>query len=191
MHLPELDVQLPAFRLDVCMPGDQIDHIMIDRRRHTRILDIRSFRGADCDTDHYLVVAKLEESLAVRKQAAQKFDGERYNMRKLNDLGVKDKYQIKIRIRFAALETLNGVENVNRAWENVKENIKTSARENQSLHEWKQHKPWFDKECVDYLDQRKQAKMQWIQDPSRSHVDNLKNVRCNDCRHFRNKKMHT
>ena len=32
------------------------DHILIDRRRHSSILDVRSFRGADCDTDNYLVV---------------------------------------------------------------------------------------------------------------------------------------
>ena len=54
---------------------------------------------------------------------------------------------------------------VNRVWENIKENLKTAAKESLGLHEWKQHKPWFDK-CVDFLDQRKQAKMQWIQDPS-------------------------
>jgi len=30
--------------------------------------------------------------------------------------------------------------------------------------------------------------MQWIQDPSRSNVDNLNNVRHEVCRHFRNKK---
>ena len=86
------------------------------------------------------------------------------------------------------MENLNGDENVNRAWENIKENTKTSAIDSLCLHEWKQHKPWFDKECVDFLDQRKQAKMQWIQDPSRSNVDNLNNVRCNASRHFRNKK---
>jgi len=34
---------------------------LIDKRRHSNILDVRSFRGADCDTDHYLVVAKLRE----------------------------------------------------------------------------------------------------------------------------------
>jgi hypothetical protein len=73
------------------------------------------------------VVAKAREILAVNKQAAQKFDGERFNLRKLNELEVKKKYQTEITNRFAALENLNVDENVNRAWENIKENIKTSA----------------------------------------------------------------
>jgi hypothetical protein len=38
------------------------------------------------------------------------------------------------------------------------------------------------------LDQRKQAKMQWIPDPSQSNVDNLNNARRDASRHFRNKK---
>jgi len=42
--------------------------------------------------------------------------------------------------------------------------------------------------CVDFIDQRNQAKMQWIQDPSQSNVDNLNNVRRNASRHCRNKK---
>ena len=50
--------------------------------------------------------------------------------------------------------------------ENIKENFKTSAKESLGLHELKQHKPWFNEECLGLLDQRKQAKMQWLQDPS-------------------------
>jgi len=57
-----------------------------DRRWHSSILYVRSFRGADSDTDHYLVVAKVKERLAVSEQTAQKFDAERFNLRKLNEL---------------------------------------------------------------------------------------------------------
>jgi hypothetical protein len=74
------------------------------------------------------------------------------------------------------------------AWENIKENIKTSAKESLGLRELKQHKPWFDEGCVGFLDRRKQARLQWIQDPSQSNVDNLNNVRRDASRHFRNKK---
>jgi hypothetical protein len=42
-------------------------------------------------------------------------------------------------------------------------------------------------ECLKFLDQRKQTKMQWLQDPHQSNVDNLNNVRCEASRHFRNK----
>jgi hypothetical protein len=41
------------------------------------MLNVRSFRAADCDADHYIVVAKVRERLAVSKQEAQKLDVER------------------------------------------------------------------------------------------------------------------
>jgi endonuclease/exonuclease/phosphatase family metal-dependent hydrolase len=53
---------------------NQIDHMLTDRRWHSRMLDSRFFRVADCGTDHYLVVAKVRERLAVSKHAAQKCD---------------------------------------------------------------------------------------------------------------------
>jgi hypothetical protein len=37
-------------------------------------------------------------------------------------------------------------------------------------------------------DQRKQAKLQWLQDPSEINKDNLNNIRCETSKHFRNKK---
>jgi hypothetical protein len=56
---------------------NQIDHILIDRKLQLSIPDVRGFRGADCDTDNYLMVAKVRERWAVIKEAAQKFYGER------------------------------------------------------------------------------------------------------------------
>jgi len=93
------------------------------------------------------VVAKVRERLAVSEQAAQKLDGERFNLRKLNELEFRKQYQTVISNRFAALENLSDSEGINRAWENIKENNKTSAKENLGLQELKQHKPWFDEEA--------------------------------------------
>ena len=45
---------------------------------------------------------------------------ERFNLRKLNDLDVRKKYQIENSNRFAALENLNDSEGINRAGETLK-----------------------------------------------------------------------
>jgi hypothetical protein len=91
----------------------------------------------------------------------QKFDGENFNLRKLGDLEVGKEYRLEITNRFSTLENVNDDEDINRAWESINKNIKTSAKESLGLHEMKQHKPWFDEECLGILDQRKQAKIQW------------------------------
>ena len=137
---------------------NQIDHLFIDRRWHSSVLDVRSSRGANCDTDHYLLVAKVTERQAVSKEAAQTFDWKRFNLGKLNELEVRKQYQIEITNRFAALENLRDNADINRAWENINGNIKTSAKESLVLRELKQHNPWFDEECLHFLDERKQAK---------------------------------
>jgi len=49
------------------------------------------------------------------------------------------------------LENLSDSEDINRAWENIKENMKTSAKESLGLHELKQHKAWFDEECLGFF----------------------------------------
>jgi hypothetical protein len=106
-----------------------------------------------------------------------------------SELEVRKQYQLKISNRFAALINLNISEDTNRAWENIKENIKISAPERVCLHEQKQHKPWFDAECAQFLDKRKQAKkIQWLQNPTQNNGDNLHNVRREASRHFRKKK---
>ena len=81
------------------------------------------------------------------KQAAQRFDRQRFNLWKLNEPEVREQYQIEITNRFAAFENLSDDENLDRTWENIKENIKTSAKESLGLHELKQNKLWFDEEC--------------------------------------------
>jgi hypothetical protein len=88
------------------------------------------------------------------------------------------------------LENLSDDDNLNGAWEIIKVNIKTSDKKSLSPHEMKQLKQRFDEECLGMLDQKKQTKLQWIQYPSQSNVDNMNNVRHDASRDFMNTKSH-
>jgi hypothetical protein len=103
-------------------------------------------------------------------------------------LEVKEKYQVEISNRFAALKSLEESFDINNAWESIRENIKTSAKENLGYQKLKHNKPWFDYECSKLIDQRKQAKLQWLQNPNQINRDSLQNVRHETSRIFRNKK---
>jgi hypothetical protein len=48
-------------------------------------------------------VAELRERISVSKRARQNFDLERFDLKKLDDVEVKEKYQVEISNRFAAL----------------------------------------------------------------------------------------
>jgi hypothetical protein len=72
--------------------------------------------------------------------------------------------------------------------ETIRENIKNSAKESVGCYELKKHKKWFDEKCSKLLDQRKESKLQGLQDPSEINGDNLNNIRREASRHFTNKK---
>jgi hypothetical protein len=57
---------------------NQTDHVLIDKRRHSNIIVIPSFRGDDSDTDHHTVVAKVRKRLSASKRAAQNFGMEQF-----------------------------------------------------------------------------------------------------------------
>jgi hypothetical protein len=54
--------------------------------------------------------------------------------KKTSSLEVRNQYQIEITNRFAALKNLSDEEERNRAWENIKENVKASVKESLGLH---------------------------------------------------------
>jgi hypothetical protein len=148
----------------------------------------RSFREAECDTDHCLVVAKVREKLEVNKQRSHRIHMERFNLKKLNEVEGKEQFRVEVSNKFATLEDLDAEVEISSGWEMTRGSLKIAAKESLGYFELKKHKPWFDEGCSKLLDQRKQAKLQWLQDPREINGDNLNNVRCETRRYFRNKR---
>jgi hypothetical protein len=163
-----------------------IDHILKHRRSHSSILDVRSFSTANCDTDHYLVVEEVREKLAMNKQRSHRFHMEKFNLKKLNEVEGKEQYCVAVSNRFAVLQDLDSEVDIKSAWEIIRERI--SAKESLGYYESKKHMPWFDKGCSKLLDQRKQARLQQLQDPREINENNQNNARCEASRYVGNKK---
>jgi hypothetical protein len=126
--------------------------------------------------------------LAVNKQRSYTFHMERFNLKKLNKVEGKEQFRVEVSNRYAALQDLDAEVEINSAWETIQENIKISAKQSLGYFERKKQKPWYNNECSRLLDRSKQAKLQWLQDPSEINGDNLNNVSHEAKRYFRKKK---
>jgi hypothetical protein len=116
MMFPHRNISKYTWTSPVGKTHNQIDHILVDRRRHSNVLDVRSFRAADCDSDHYLVVAKVRERLAMNKRS-HRFHMEGFSPKKLNDVEDKEQYHVEVSSKFAALEDFDAEVEINSAWE--------------------------------------------------------------------------
>ena len=75
--------------------SNQTDHVMIDSRHATDILDVKSCRGAVCDSDHYMVKIKYRQWIStIGKLSAQR--NIKYNVENLKEGTNAKEYRNKI-----------------------------------------------------------------------------------------------
>lgn len=79
------------------------DHALINKRNTSSVMDVRTFRGADCETDHFLVCMKYRSRI-MRRNAGESMRPERLHTEKLKAPEMKKKYENKLG---EALETGN------------------------------------------------------------------------------------
>jgi hypothetical protein len=72
--------------------------------------------------------------------------------------------------------------------ENYQRKYQHFSQRNLHYYKLKKRKPWFYERRWELLDQRKETKLQKLENPSEINGDNLKNVRHEASRYFRNKK---
>ena len=169
---------------------NQIDHVLTDKRRHTNVLDVRSYRGADCDSDHLLVIAKIRERLSINRTNRQLIGTKRLNVQSLTEGENGIKYAVEITNKFAALEEMDesDVNAVDKQWENIRDAIVKSAEATVGFCKRHKNKPWFDEDCVKIAKVRNEARIAWLTkntDETRNQFINIRQAAHNM---FKNKK---
>jgi endonuclease/exonuclease/phosphatase family metal-dependent hydrolase len=66
---------------------NQIDHLVIDARHVSNVMDVRTFGGATIDSDHYCLISKIRSQISnARKMCgsyARKFNSEKLKSREV------------------------------------------------------------------------------------------------------------
>jgi hypothetical protein len=95
-------------------------------------------------------VEKVKERLTVNKQRSHRFDMERINLKKLNDVEGNEQFRVEVSNRFAALEDLDTEVEISNPWEIIRENIKISAKKRLGYFGLKKHKHGSTKDAQKY-----------------------------------------
>jgi len=173
---PHKHIQLGTWKIPATNEINQIDHALVTSRHSSSVIDVRSCRGPNCDSDRYLVKIKVRERIAnIQKIPRRKT--RRWDVEKLNkDMTQRDKYQqvLESKLKLVCEE---GADSVQKKWEQLEKAIKAAAEETIGETKHKKNEEWFDEECAAYIREKNNARQKMIQKETRSNYEEYREWR--------------
>ena len=139
----------PNFRVK-----NQIDHVLIEDKHCKAIRDCRSYRGAEADSEHTLVMTKLKQDLPEKRKIRR--ERQCYNVERLQDNEIAKKLEKEIN---AKLETQSSNNTIEGKWNEINTAMTNAANLWLGNTEIKRNTDWFDEDCEKVLEARNKAKI--------------------------------
>lgn len=132
---------------------NQIDHVLIDGRHASSVLDVKSIRGAYIDSDHYLVAAKVRTRLCaaynIRSNSQRKFD-----ISKLKTQQIATNFSTQLS---QILQTTPQLDDIGAQWMHISQSMTEAAERVLGYQGRKSKNPWYDDECKQASEDKRAA----------------------------------
>jgi hypothetical protein len=164
---------------------NQIDHVLIDGRHCSNVLDVRSCRGPNIDSDHYLV--KVVVRARISNQRNRQPTLERWDVEKLQDDNTKRQYEECLERKIIE-GMITEQQNVDDAWNQIRRNIESAATETIGKRTGTKRNNWFDNECQEALNEKNAARLRVLGRYTRAGLAEYRSKRNFERKLFRKKK---
>ena len=137
------------------------------KKKMRLIHDVRSKRGYNCDSNHFLVQIKIKQKLiTVNNRQTQKY---KWDRQLLNQKEKINKYQEEIQSKLQEIEEET---DINQDWQNLKQVILEAAREFKSSKDAKNSSShWWDDECKSAIQEKNEARGKCLIRKTRTNLD--------------------
>lgn len=162
--------------------GTQIDHILIKKKHSKIITDVRSYRGANADTDHMLVIAKVKQEYESKQRRRE---SKRRNIEKLYTENGRKEYIKEINKEMERYENKADIEC---EWKELKEVVEKACDKTIGFKERTMRKQWYDDECQEKTNKKNKARIKWISTKKEEDLQQYKENKAESQRTCRQKR---
>lgn len=166
---------------------NQIDHMLVDKRYASHIIDVKTKRGANVDSDHFLVTAKVRTKIAHRRRKPEEPKTKIWNSERLKDEETRGRFEELVEDKLRSSEW-NQEENTECLWEKLKTSILHTAEEVLGEKPRRPRDQWFDEECVEAIKRKNHARQRLISNGTRGREEEYREARRRAKRLLRGKK---
>jgi hypothetical protein len=152
---------------------NQIDHVLVNQNKKEAIEDVRSLRGPNIDTDHFLLKTTLKKKLPniYKRKPTTTTKWNKTNLQSPNKLR---QYRMLLHNKLGNIPDMN---NTNEEWERLKETITDAAYEVIRMQSRTPRNEWWDEECRQYIKRKNETRSKWLLLKTRASQEIYKKMR--------------
>ena len=136
------------------------DHVLMDGRHFSDVIDVRTYRGANVDSDHFLVMVKLRQKLCVSNKLRYQ-PTPRLNIDRLRKADVAREFAIALGDSLPE-DTTTEAMSLNDHWRMVEQAISSTAERTIGRVTHNQRREWVNDECRRALSEKNAARTRML-----------------------------